>query len=102
MTPVITDRADGRVLDLSGVHVSCGAKAVLDGISMTVHAGEHWALLGPNGAGKSTLLGLCGALTHPTAGTVEVLGHRIGRVELRRDGRWAARTQRRAVALHAG
>ena len=36
--------------------------------------GERWALLGPNGAGKSTLLGLCGAVTHPTRGTVEILG----------------------------
>lgn len=51
-------------------------------MNLTVRAGEHWALLGPNGAGKSTILGFCGALTHPTAGTVDVLGGRLGRVEL--------------------
>jgi iron complex transport system ATP-binding protein len=48
-----------------------------------VRAGEHWALIGPNGAGKTTMLTMCGALGHPTAGTVSVLGKRLGRVELR-------------------
>ncbi|WP_329209709.1 ABC transporter ATP-binding protein [Streptomyces sp. NBC_01708] len=56
---------------------------ILSEVSLTVRAGEHWALLGANGAGKSTLLGLLGALTHPTRGTVEVLGHELGRVDLR-------------------
>src|ERR1700691_3040465 len=39
-------------------------------------------MLGPNGAGKSTILGFCGAVTHPTSGTVHVLGQQLGRVEL--------------------
>ena len=47
---------------------------IIHGVSFTVRAGEHWAMLGPNGAGKSTLLGFCGAVTHPTSGTVRVLG----------------------------
>ncbi|TVT21378.1 ATP-binding cassette domain-containing protein [Amycolatopsis acidiphila] len=51
---------------------------------MTVREGEHWALLGGNGAGKSTLLSLLGARVHPTHGTVDVLGHRLGRVDMRR------------------
>lgn len=33
--------------------------------------------------GKSTLLGLCGANTHPTRGTVEILGQRLGTVDIR-------------------
>jgi iron complex transport system ATP-binding protein len=52
-------------------------------VSLTVGEGERWALLGPNGAGKSTLLGLCGAITHPTRGTVEILGRRLGTVDIR-------------------
>ncbi|GHD71798.1 hypothetical protein GCM10010317_081030 [Streptomyces mirabilis] len=52
-------------------------------MSLSVRAGEHWALLGADGAGKTTLLGLLGALTHPTHGTVEVLGSRLGTVDLR-------------------
>ena len=47
--------------------------------------GEHWALLGRNGCGKTTLLGLAGAREHPTSGTVDVLGHRLGRVDIFRD-----------------
>ncbi|MFE1441476.1 ABC transporter ATP-binding protein [Streptomyces sp. NPDC058739] len=56
---------------------------ILDRVDWQVRAGEHWALLGPNGAGKTTLLRLLGAQGHPTSGTVDVLGHRVGRVDLR-------------------
>ncbi|MEW1690021.1 ABC transporter ATP-binding protein [Streptomyces sp. NPDC091265] len=72
--PVI--RADGVCLVRDG-------KVLLDSVSLTVRGGEHWALLGANGAGKSTLLGLLGAKTHPTLGSVEVLGRTLGRVDLR-------------------
>ncbi|WP_344329305.1 ABC transporter ATP-binding protein [Streptomyces macrosporus] len=71
------------VLRVDGVDLVRDGSPILSEISLTVRSGEHWALLGPNGAGKSTLLGLLGALTHPTCGTVEVLGHRLGRVDLR-------------------
>jgi iron complex transport system ATP-binding protein len=53
-------------------------------VNLSVGAGEHWALIGPNGAGKSTVLSMCGAEQHPTRGTVHVLGHRLGRVEIRK------------------
>ena len=56
---------------------------ILRAIDMSVGAGEHWALLGPNGAGKSTLLNLCAAVTFPSRGHVEVLGHRMGTYDLR-------------------
>jgi iron complex transport system ATP-binding protein len=72
------------VLELSEVTYRRERKQILHGISFTVREGEHWALLGPNGAGKSTVLGFCGAVTHPTSGTVSVLGEQLGRVELAR------------------
>ena len=56
---------------------------VLHALDLSVGAGEHWALLGPNGAGKSTLLALAGAQRHPSRGEVDVLGARLGRVDLR-------------------
>jgi len=71
-------------LRFAGVGVRIDRAAILDGVSWQVEAGEHWALLGPNGAGKSTLLSLAAAARHPTAGTVEVLGDRLGRTDVRR------------------
>ncbi len=70
------------VLELRDVTFRRDGNEIIRGVSFTVRAGEHWAMLGPNGAGKSTLLGFCGAVTHPTSGTVHVLGEQLGRVEL--------------------
>lgn len=70
------------VLALREVTFRRDGARILDPLEMTVRAGEHWALLGPNGAGKSTLLGFCGARSFPSSGTVDVLGRRLGRVEL--------------------
>ncbi|KWX25144.1 ABC transporter ATPase [Mycolicibacterium wolinskyi] len=70
------------VLELDDVTFRRDGKQIIDGISLRVQAGEHWALLGPNGAGKSTLLGFCAAVTFPTTGTVRVLGGQMGRTDL--------------------
>jgi iron complex transport system ATP-binding protein len=51
---------------------------LLEDITWRVQGGERWAVLGPNGAGKTTLLNVVGAVTHPSRGTVEVLGKRLG------------------------
>jgi iron complex transport system ATP-binding protein len=56
---------------------------VLAGVGWRVEAGQRWAVLGPNGAGKTTLLRLASGYVHPTRGTVEVLGQRLGRVDVR-------------------
>jgi iron complex transport system ATP-binding protein len=56
---------------------------LLDEIEWTVEPGEHWVVLGPNGAGKTTLLNLAAAVSHPSEGEVEVLGARLGRVDMR-------------------
>jgi iron complex transport system ATP-binding protein len=70
------------VLELTDVTFRRDGNEIIRGVSFTVHAGERWAMLGPNGAGKSTVLGFCGAVTHPTSGSVRVLGQQLGRVEL--------------------
>ena len=46
--------------------------------------GERWIVLGPNGSGKTTLFELASGYLHPTRGTVDILGHRLGRVDVRR------------------
>ncbi|MEU8958109.1 ATP-binding cassette domain-containing protein [Streptomyces sp. NPDC048518] len=71
------------VLHADRVTVVRDGRPILEDVTFTVRPGEHWALLGANGAGKSTLLSLCGAVTHPTHGTVEVLGRLLGTVDLR-------------------
>src|SRR6516162_10059666 len=70
------------VLRLAGVDLVRGDRLLLDRVSVTVRAGEHWALLGPNGAGKSTLLRIMATYAHPTRGEVHILGHRLGRVNV--------------------
>lgn len=74
---------DDVVLDVRAVDFVRDGKLLLDAVDLTVRHREHWALIGPNGAGKTTLLNLCGAVNHPTRGSVHVLGHRLGRVDMR-------------------
>ncbi|GAA2352032.1 ATP-binding cassette domain-containing protein [Saccharopolyspora halophila] len=76
-------REAGPVLRADDVDVVREGAHLLREVSLRVERGQHWALLGSNGAGKTTLLGLLGVSTHPTRGTVEVLGHRLGRVDMR-------------------
>ncbi|MGW4203163.1 ABC transporter ATP-binding protein [Streptomyces sp. NPDC004726] len=75
--------APREVLRLDGVSLLRGGKALVRDVGLRIAEGEHWVLLGPNGAGKSSLLSLCGAVNHPTSGTVRVLGRRLGRVDVR-------------------
>jgi lipooligosaccharide transport system ATP-binding protein len=52
-------------------------KAVVDGVDLAIERGECFGLLGPNGAGKTTTLRMLLGLTHPSAGELNVLGHRV-------------------------
>ena len=50
------------------------AKPAVDGLDLTVRAGEFYALLGPNGAGKTTTLRIVVGLLRPDSGSVSVFG----------------------------
>lgn len=56
---------------------------ILTDVDWTVEDGQRWAVLGPNGAGKTSVLRVASSYLYPTAGTVDVLGERIGRVDVR-------------------
>ena len=49
-------------------------RLAVDGLDLTVRAGEFYALLGPNGAGKTTTLRMVAGLLRPDAGSISVLG----------------------------
>ncbi len=78
MTP---DRSAAVRLD--GATVVQGGTTILDDISWELRRGEHAVVLGPNGAGKTTLLRLLSGYRQPTRGTVEVLGGRLGSIDVR-------------------
>ena len=54
-----------------------GELHALQGITMTVAAGEVYGFLGPNGAGKTTLLRILTTLLRPTGGRAQVAGHDV-------------------------
>ncbi|WP_280252936.1 ABC transporter ATP-binding protein [Nocardia abscessus] len=55
-----------------------GEHTVVDGVSMSVAAGEIYGFLGPNGAGKTTTLRMLAGLIRPSRGTATIAGHRPG------------------------
>jgi iron complex transport system ATP-binding protein len=71
-------------LCLEGVRVVRDGTIVLDGIDWQVRPGERWVVLGPNGSGKTTLVRIASLWLHPSAGSVQVAGGQLGRVDVRR------------------
>ena len=63
-------RASVPLLQLEGLTRRFGARLALDGLALSVGAGEIVGLLGPNGAGKSTTFQLLAGLLAPDAGRV--------------------------------
>ena len=86
-------RMAAAILETDGLSVRRGARLVVDGVSLTLGAGEAVALIGPNAAGKSTLVRALAGLLAPAAGQVRLRGR-----SLRDCGRDAVA---RAIALVA-
>jgi ABC-2 type transport system ATP-binding protein len=70
-------RPSAPMLRTTGLVKRYGARAALQGLSLSLAAGSFVALLGPNGAGKSTLFQVLTGLFAADEGEVEVAGHSL-------------------------
>ena len=71
------------VLQLTGVNFIREEKSILHEINWEIKRHERWVILGPNGSGKTTLSRLAGLYLHPSQGTIDVLGRRLGQTDVR-------------------
>ena len=62
------------MIDIAAASKLYGPKVAVEGLTLTVPAGELFAFLGPNGAGKTTTIKMLCGLLFPTTGTVKVGG----------------------------
>ncbi|OTA25731.1 ABC transporter ATP-binding protein [Alloscardovia macacae] len=69
-------------IDIHNVLFRRSRRTILADVSLSVGAGENWVLFGPNGIGKSTLVSMMSTRLFPTSGTVDILGNRLGRVNV--------------------
>ena len=56
------------------VHKAYGSQSVLNGVSLSIGAGEQVALMGPSGSGKSTLLNCLSGIDQPDRGSIRIAG----------------------------
>jgi ABC-type lipoprotein export system ATPase subunit len=84
--------------DLTRVYGDAEEIHALDGITMSIEAGEFLAVMGPSGSGKSTLLNVLGTLDTPTSGKVFVNGQDLS--TLRDVDRFRAKTVGFMFQLH--
>lgn len=60
----------------------------LDGVNLSVDAGDFLALMGPSGSGKTTLLNLIAGIDRPTAGRIAVDGQDIAKLGRNKLAAW--------------
>ncbi len=72
-TELLTMNKAAAALEIAQLRKSFAAPAV-DGLELTVRAGEFYALLGPNGAGKTTTLRMVAGLLKPDTGRISIYG----------------------------
>ena len=65
----------GPIIDAQDLHKRYNGRVAIDGVSISVHAGEVVGLLGPNGAGKTTTLSVLSGVIEPDSGRVSIAGY---------------------------
>ena len=85
----MSDRAVLEALELGKTYRDARREiVVLDGLALSVSAGEWLAIVGASGAGKSTLLNLLGGLDTPSTGGVSVAGQSLSRMSENERSQW--------------
>jgi iron complex transport system ATP-binding protein len=70
-------------LRLTGVGLVRSGRRLLDGVDWTVQRDERWIVIGANGSGKTSLVRIASLYEHPSSGTVDALGERLGSTDVR-------------------
>ncbi len=65
------------VLEITDIRKTFGGLKAVDGLGLTIRAGEVVGLLGPNGSGKTTLMNLISGALKPTEGSIRLEGQEI-------------------------
>ncbi|MCZ7911829.1 ABC transporter ATP-binding protein [Agrobacterium leguminum] len=65
------------VLEITDIRKTFGGLKAVDGLGLTIEAGEVVGLLGPNGSGKTTLMNLISGALKPTDGSIRLEGQEI-------------------------
>ena len=71
-------------LKLENITLVRGRTQILSDVNLEVQAHDRWVILGANGSGKTSLLKIAGLYLHPSSGTVNVLGHELGKSDIRK------------------
>jgi heme exporter protein A len=74
MRRVSFDGSSPVLLTIENLVVERGMRRVVDGLSLTVGAGEAVVLVGPNGAGKTTIIRTVAGLIRPASGSIVLTG----------------------------
>jgi ABC-2 type transport system ATP-binding protein len=69
--------AHAFAIETKGLSKSFGALRAVDGVDLAVPAGSTYGFLGPNGSGKTTTIRVLLGLISPSAGSWQLLGHRM-------------------------
>jgi iron complex transport system ATP-binding protein len=71
------------IIELRNITFLRSERTILQDVSLSLSAGEHWVILGRNGSGKTTLLEMINGYLFPTSGKVRVLGEWYGETDVR-------------------